>query len=207
MKKILAGLVILGGLFVSAVGVKANEGRIVLKNKGVRCEGVSVWRDGQYKVIGKCYGLQYPYKGEYDRYYLWAEDAKKDVDVRVVEINRGYFEGYVHNNFSKIFVTAEKKSSPRKPSAYVVMSGQLQMFKMPEGRQEIVAQAKLNSTSDKIGSSQNLETKSQTIKTSGSSTVGKVIGRILLSLLIIILIVVGMVIVGSLVFRKKGSVS
>ncbi len=206
MKKILAGLFILGGLFVSAVGVKANEGRIVLENKGVRCEGVSVWRDGQYKIMGKCYGLQYPYKGEYDRYYLWAEDAKKDVDVRIVEIKRGYFEGFVFNNFSKIFVTAEKKSAPRKPSRYVVMSGQLQMFEMPEGRQEIMSGEELDKSETKTMTVQNKVVEPKKTS-SGSSTVGRVIGRILLSLLIIVFVVVGMVIVGSLIFRKRGSVS
>jgi len=207
MKKLFLSLMLLAWLFVGVRAVKANEGRIVLENKGVRCEGVSVWRDGQYKVIGKCYGLQYPYTGEYDRYYLWAEDAKRDVDIRVVEINRGYFEGYVHNNFSKIFVTAEKKSSPRKPSQYVVMSGQLQAFKMPSGRQEIVA-SKTTVSEEKTMTVQDKTNGVQTdTGATSSSTVGKVLGRIVLSLLIIVFIVIGMVIVGSLIFRKKGSVN
>lgn len=205
MKKLFSSLLLLAGLFVIAPSVKANEGRIVLENKGVRCEGISVWRDGQYKVMGKCYGLQYPYQGEYDRYYLWVEDVKKDVDVRVVEINRGYFEGFVYNNFGKIFVTAEKASSPRKPSSFVIMSGSLQAFKMPEGRQEIkaVSTTTPKATTTVRDKTSEVESSTQT----QSSSVAKVFGRIVLSLLIIIVIVIVMVIVGSLIFRKRGSVS
>ncbi len=205
MKKLFSSLLLLAGLFVVAPAVRANEGRIVLENKGVRCEGISVWRDGQYKVMGKCYGLQYPYRGEYDRYYLWVEDAKKDVDVRVVEINRGFFEGFVYNNFGKVFVTAEKTSSPRKPSKFVIMSGSLQAFKMPEGRQEIKA---VSTTTPKATTTvQNKTSETQSSTQTQNSSVAKVFGRIVLSILIIIFIVIVMVIVGSLIFRKRGSVS
>ena len=205
MKKLLSSLMLLAWLVVGVQTVKANEGRIVLESKGVRCEGVSVWRDGQYKIVGKCYGLQYPYKNEYDRYYLWVEDLKKETDVRVVEINRGYFEGFAFHKFKNVLVTAERESAPRRPSSYVVMDGDLKMFETPTGRQEVVVKSESLETNQETMTVQN-QVKTGTAQMS-TNTVGKVLGRIVLSLLIIVLVVIGMVIVGSLIFRKKGSVS
>ena len=213
MRKILKAVgLLLAVLIINSAKVQANEGRIVLENKGVRCEGISVWQDGRYKLLGKCYGLEYPYKGEYDRYYLWVRDANKQVDKRVVEVNRGYFAGFMTNKFSQIWITAEKMSGPRKPSNFVIASGSLQTFVAPEGRMEVV---KTDSTAEDKVVKQNedvnqkiydVDKTEQEVKTS-SVSVGKILGKIVVSILVIVLVVIGIVIVGSLVFRKRGSVS
>jgi len=199
-------------VFVFVSRVNANEGVFHVSNKDVVCDGISVWKDDHYRIVGKCYGLKYPFLKKYDRYYLWAESSSKGVVVRVSEVNRGIFDGFANEDFGRILITAESQSNPRKPSSYKVVSGALSDFDS-----SVSLSTKSNTSQTNIDDS-GLTKKVTTVQDKGvvsnvktgvnsSSNVGRVVGKIFIALFIIVLVVIGMVIVGSLVFRNKGSVS
>lgn len=204
-KLVLTALLLSVGFWVKREVVRANEGRVRMKSGEVSCEALSVWQDDSYRVMGKCQGLVYPYGGKYDRYYVWGRDVAKGGMVRLGEVNRGYFEGRMRNEFDKLVITAEMNSSPRKPSQKIVASGLVE--KWETGEKETVVREEPVFQQEESKATMTVQDKGvETAKTTGT-TAGKVIGKIVTSLLAIVFIVVGIVIVGSLVFRKKGSVS
>lgn len=113
---------------VLAGGVKAHEGRIVLKNESVACEGISIWRDSNYRITGRCSGLVYPYQERVSQYVLWAIPDGETEPKRIDNIEVGMFDGQFSKTFSKVFITPEGDSSPRQPSEIVIASGDLQPF-------------------------------------------------------------------------------
>ena len=78
-------------LFLIAVPASAHEGRIVLENGSVRCDGTSIWQSGHYRIFGGCKGLTYPYKERVDKYILWVKADDGSI-VRVNNINDGIFD-------------------------------------------------------------------------------------------------------------------
>ncbi len=108
--------------------VEANEGRIVLKNGSVECEGVSVWKEGRYRIVGRCSGLVYPYSQKIDRYSLWVQQAD-GADTQLIDnVEVGFFEGSASKDFTRVFLTAESASSTRNPSDVVIAMAELLPF-------------------------------------------------------------------------------
>ena len=209
MKQLLAAVaVFVLGMFVSTPRVFANEGNVDMSGAGVSCKAISLWQSGQYQVTGRCEGLVYPYKTQYDCYMLWAKTQGSGDIVTVAEVTRGYFSGNVANAFSTLFITAETSNNPHRPSAYQVASGAITPFSF-----DTSAAAAPVAPTQTTATTQSQQTGTMTVQqgesapnTSGS-TVGAVVGRIVTSLLVIILVVVGVAIGASLIFRSRGSVS
>lgn len=181
--------------------VLATEGTLDLSGNGAICKLTSVWRESDYRVIGRCEGLVYPYQTQFEHYVVWARGVDRDVDIRIGEIDRGYFEGNVSDVFDKIKITAEETGTPRRPSDKVVMEGDVVPFEFDESEMEAT----------RVEAEQ-AEEVDATVETAPGvdgegSTIGRVIGRIVTAILTIILVVIGLVIVSSLIFRRRGSVS
>lgn len=201
MKKILLGIFLAYIFLVGAGEIRAYEGDVEMSNSSISCKAISVWRENQYKLIGKCNGLVYPYETQYEHYYVWAHEIERDSLVRIGEIDRGYFEGNIKSSFDRLVVTAEESDNPRRPSEKEIVFGDVNEFsfdKVLEVEEEIVEE---KPTSRVVQSGSDEEADEPT------STVGSVLGRIITALLAIVLIVIVIVVVGSLVFRRRGSVS
>jgi len=205
MKKILVGLFALSLMIVfGAANVEAREGAVKLSGGDVACEGVSLWKERNYRVSGRCEGLVYPYETQYEHYVIWAKTDNREEVVRVGEVDRGYFDGNVGSAFSSLYVTAESDGLPRKPSTMQVASGSVSPFSFATsgGVVEPLATPAPATTNE----SMTVQDKA-TSTVSSTSTVGSVIGKILRSLLIIIGVVILLVIGTSLIFRRRGSIS
>ena len=194
MKRTVLG--ILTALFFLLVGsAVAYEGTVELQSSSVACRATSVWNEERYKVIGKCDGLVYPYETQYEHYFLWAREVERNAYTKVGEIDRGYFEGNVGRSFDTLLITAEQDSNPRRPSEKEIVRGTVSRFAFDKSEVEISEQVQPDADTAAAVTSQN------------GSTVGRVLGRILTAILTIVLIVIAVVVVGSLVFRRRGSVS
>lgn len=133
-KKLLAGISTLALVsLVSGTKVSAHEGLFVLKNNSVACEGLSVWRDGRYRITGRCAGLVYPYSERVNNYVLWVRDGV-GAAKRVGSINLGYFDGQTTDVFTSALVSVEADSSPRQPGEIVIATGDLQPLDLEYGR-------------------------------------------------------------------------
>ncbi len=206
MKKLLASLFVLGLISAfAATTTQANEGTVELSSSVVSCEGVSLWNENSYRITGRCEGLVYPYQTQYEHYVIWAKtDVKGDL-VRIDEVERGYFDGSVAANFGSVYITAETSGLPRRPSDKTVVSGKIVGFSFDNTVTEVAPAATPAPAAADNGTMVVQNGATQTVAT--SSTVGKVVGRILSSLLVIIVVVVVLVIGASLIFRRRGSVS
>ncbi len=205
MKKLYTALAVLFvSMFVSTSKVSAHEGDITMSGANVSCTAISLWQSGQYQVTGRCDGLVYPYQTQYDRYMLWAKTAGSGDIVPVGEITRGYFQGFVGNAFTTLFVTAETSSNPHRPSSYQVASGSVTPFTFEKTAAATPAPASTETTN--TSTTMTVQQAASSTSTSGS-TVGAVVGKIVTSLLVIILVIVGVAIGASLIFRSRGSVS
>lgn len=107
--------------------VSAHEGTFSLKNAASACEGISVWKDDRYHLVGRCAGLVYPYQERLNNYVLWVQNEDQ-IPRRVTNINLGLFDGYSSDPFTKVFVTVEENSSPRNPGNLIVASANLRSF-------------------------------------------------------------------------------
>lgn len=130
--KYLISIFLLIALFVFSLNlVKANEGRIVLKDGNRACEGISYWEADSYKIAGRCSGFAYPYNGELDRYVLWVK-AEDGVITKISEIENGIMEGRARTKFTNIFITAENRTYSKNPSGPTVLSADIQKFEFSE---------------------------------------------------------------------------
>lgn len=198
MKKLFAGLAFaLISLFVSPQ-VGAYEGHVEMQDENVSCKATSVWRENDYKVVGRCDGLVYPYQTKFEHYVIWAHEVESDSLVKLSEVDRGYFEGNMKNSFDRLVISAEENGTPRRPSDKIVIEGGLVRFSFDKSEVEIKTPAEVVSPA---------EVSEEPAAAGEQSTVGKVIGRILAAVFVIVLVVVGIVVVSSLLFRRRGSVS
>lgn len=207
MNKIFSVLVsLVFALIITASAVSANEGSAILSGDNVSCEGISLWKGSNYRVVGRCEGLVYPYATQQDHYVLWAKTAEGGELVRVGEVDRGYWDGNVADSFTSLYLTAESDGLPRRPSTSQVASGSVAEFGFSNS-EEVSAPV---STPAPLGQD---ETGSMTVQgvdasaDTSTGAVGSVIGKIVKSLLIIVAVVIVLVIGTSLVFRRRGSVS
>ncbi len=118
---------------VSVSNVSAHEGLFVLKNSSVACEGLSIWREGRYRIFGRCAGLVYPYSERVNNYILWVRDGV-GAAKRIGSINLGYFDGQTNDVFTSALVSVEADSSPRQPGEIVIASGDLQPLDFESGQ-------------------------------------------------------------------------
>jgi len=205
MKKLSAGVVALIFVLSALTGsAQAREGSLSISGNDVLCEGVSLWKERNYRVTGRCDGLVYPYETRLEHYVLWAKTDERGELVRVSEIDRGYFDGNVSDAFTSLYVTAETDGLPRRPSESQVASGTVSLFAFAGGDKVAVATPAplLEETAG-----EGITVQDAVSKAGSGSQVGDVIGKIVRSLLVIIAVVVVLVIGTSLVFRRRGSVS
>lgn len=193
MNKLTLGISVVG--FVLALvftgKVAANEGRLVLKNNSVTCEGISVWREERYRIIGRCSGLVYPYQEKLSRYLLWGQTGGDAPPVIVDNIEVGFFEGLVDKAFSQVFITAEQSSSPRQPSGFVIATGNVQPF-------DFAPSSQTESPPELPIVSRPAPTPTPTASPSGLS-----INRVLVTVPVVLL-ALGLVVVGIVVLSKRG---
>ena len=187
-------------LFAFTSVVSAHEGSVDLTSSDVSCKGISVFQDGNYKVSGRCDGLVYPFETTYNRYVLWGKTTSRGETIRIAEVDRGYFSGYIASAFDSMFITAEKDGLVRKPSDKQVVLGTVTPFSFDKSQVTTPAATTAPATTT-------TGTTVQTATSTTTSTAGAVIGKIVTSLLVIILVIVGLAIGASLIFRKRGSVS
>ncbi len=128
----------------SVNSVTASDGRIVLKNGNISCEGISVWQGTSYQVTGKCFGLIYPYDEQLDTYVLWARLENGEIE-RITEIDRGIFDKSITYKFNSLFVTPETNSSPRQ-AGKIIMSGDLQKFSNTQDTAETLSTPQPNTS-------------------------------------------------------------
>ncbi len=128
MRKLSWCLGLLMVLLFWAKPVKANEGRIVLKNGSVECEGVSVWQESRYRIVGRCSGLVYPYQQKIANYLLWVQQTDGTATQLVDNVQVGFFEGWASKDFTQVLLTAEAESSSRTPSDIVIAQANLLPF-------------------------------------------------------------------------------
>jgi hypothetical protein len=204
MKKLIGVLVLIViGLLVSPTSVSAHEGIVDLTSSSVSCKGVSIYQDGNYKVTGRCDGLVYPYQTLYNKYVLWGKTTVRGEMVRIAEVDKGYFSGYIGDEFDGVYITAEKDGLVRKASDMVIVSGRVAPFSFDKSQ---VTTAPTTSTTTTTPATTS-KTSTATTASTSTSTAGAVIGKIVSSLLVVILVIVGLAIGASLIFRSRGSVS
>jgi hypothetical protein len=120
--------ILLISLFLFIGHVFANEGNITMSGGSVSCEGMSVWKDSSYRILGRCNGLVYPYQERLDRYVLWVTPENETKPIRIDDIERGLFEGQTNKRFTSVFVTVEESSSPTVPGSIVIAQGIVTSF-------------------------------------------------------------------------------
>lgn len=201
MKKLLA-LALFAFLF--ATPTSAHEGSIDLAGSGVSCKGISLYQDGYYRVFGRCDGLIYPHETTYNKYVLWGKTSARGENIRIAEIDKGYFSGNIASPFDGMFVTAEMDGLVRKPSDKQVVTGAVSIFDFDKSK--VAATPAPATTTTSATSGITVQNATEKVSTA-TSTAGSVVGKILTSLLVIILVIVGLVIGASLIFRSRGSVS
>ncbi len=132
MNKAFWTIVAVIGFFVSlqAGSVQAHEGRLVLRNNSLACEGLSVWKESHYRITGRCSGLVYPYAERLSNYVLWVKSGQEN-PKRIGSVNLGYFDASSTNAFDQVILSAEGESYTNKPSDFVLATGNVQPFDFP----------------------------------------------------------------------------
>ncbi|MFC1647218.1 hypothetical protein ACFL1A_02955 [Patescibacteria group bacterium] len=124
---LLTPFVIFTGIFLSIENhAYANEGKIELNTGSVSCQGISVWQDDRYRVVGRCQGLIYPYEERLDEYVIWVKLQEDDSYRHVDEIEYGFFEFQIDKRYTEVLVTAEENKSVKKPGDVIIIKGNMQ---------------------------------------------------------------------------------
>lgn len=131
MKLSIAFVTLLATFVVFSGTVYAHEGRLILRNQSLACEGISIWKNSSYRIEGRCSGLVYPYAERLSEYYLWVQPEAGGPAERVSSIDAGYFEGRADEPFTRAFITVEA-NRVRQPGELVLASGEVSGFNFPE---------------------------------------------------------------------------
>jgi hypothetical protein len=134
--KLIAGLrvwLVIGvlglGLTLGAQQVRANEGQFLLENVeggSSRCVAMSVLVDTTYQMVVTCRQLIFPPEPpDIQRYILWAEGGQLRRPRKLGEIQRGKLYARVNQQFTNLFVTAER-TNPTSPEGMVILAGALE---------------------------------------------------------------------------------
>lgn len=203
MKKYLLSLAIMAGLLVFAPGALANEGVIKLNpvNSGTSCYALSIYADNRYEVEGACRGLVVPFSAEQTYYLIWSgEQTGNEGTVnwkRQTEVERGKFSTIISDKFRFLQVTAESDWNARKPSTDVVAKGEIE--NLPISGAEVKEK-----TETTINVYKPAATPTPTVAPAAKAATGSVFGAILRVLGTGLLILLGIVVVMSVITRRKG---
>lgn len=207
MKRAIISLLALTTIFLlSAKAVSANEGVFSLEpvSGSGSCYALSVYDDSRFEILLSCQSLETPYSAELNRYMLWVEDSQGDVS-RLGEIDRGKYEGSIGSEFARMFVTAESKRTPRNPSEHEVVSGTIKDIpfatEAQDGQDEEVREAD-EEADEQVDNQVEQEENDQEEKNTAGSIL-RTVGRVFLIAMVILL---GVVIVMTVVTRRKGGV-
>lgn len=154
MKKTFFSLVFGLVMLLAAVKVaSANEGAIRLAGRADsdgRCFAVSVFIDGNYKILITCRGLQVALDPVINKYVVWAVVA--DRRQRLGEIVSGKLSGVISEPFTTLFVTLEADGYPSKPSINMVLNGKIEPIDFGKGsfNSALVTQPTVTGTATKI---------------------------------------------------------
>ncbi len=207
MKRAIISLLALTTIFLlSSKAVKANEGVFNLESVegSGSCYALSVYDDARFEILLSCQSLETPFSAELNRYMLWVEDSQGDVS-RLGEIDRGKYEGSIGSEFVRMFVTAEGKRTPRSASEQVVVSGTIEDIPFATGndseQEEEVREAD-RQVDEQVDEQVVQEEDSQEEQDTPGSIL-RTVGRVFLIALVILL---GVVIVMTVITRRKGGV-
>ncbi len=203
MRKLLGiffGLVLLG---LGSGKTLANEGIVKLAPLGEfsgRCFAASVFEDRMYRLLVTCRDLKVAFSSENNYYILWAENDEGKV-FRLGEIVRGKLDTAIDQAFSKMFVTLEGSSFPRKASEDRVMEGKLEAIPFGGPITEKV-EIKVTPTVAVTPTPAPLIQDKGVVKNNGS-TFGKALGLVgrIVGLGVLVVIVAGVIL--TIVTRRK----
>jgi len=116
MKKLFA---LIACMFVFAGVASAHEGSIDLTSSSVSCKGISLFQDGNYKLVDAVMVWFILIRQLMISMFFGGKTSDRGDIVRVAEVDRGYFSGMIPNAFDSMFITAEKDSLARKPSDWL----------------------------------------------------------------------------------------
>lgn len=154
MKKYLFSVVF--GLLMLLAAVKvasASEGIVRLAGRtdaDGRCVAVSVFIDGNYKLLVTCRGLQVALDPVINKYVLWAVVGERK--QRLGEIVSGKLSSVITEPFETLFVTLEADGYPSKPSINMVLNGKIEPIDFGKGsfNSALVTQPTVTGTTTKI---------------------------------------------------------
>ena len=154
MKKHLFSIVL--GLFMLLVAAKAasaSEGVVRLAGRtdaDGRCFVVSVFIDGNYKLLVTCRGLQVALDPVINKYVVWAVVGERK--QRLGEIVSGKLSSVITESFDNLFVTLEADGYPTKPSSNMVLNGKIEPIDFGKGtfNSSLVTSPTVTGTSTKI---------------------------------------------------------
>lgn len=208
MKRVIISLLALTTIFLlSAKAVSANEGVFNLEavEGSGSCYALSVYDDSRFEILLSCQNLETPFTAELNRYMLWVENSQDDVS-RLGEIDRGKFEGSIGSEFVRMFVTAEGKRTPRSPSEQVVVSGTVEdipFVTQGQGGQDKKVREVESKVDEQADNQVEQKTDNQEEEQSTAGGILRTVGRVFLIALVVLL---GVVVVMTVVTRRKGGV-
>lgn len=135
MKKYLFSVVFGLVMFLAAAkAASANEGVARLAGRtdaDGRCVAVSVFIDGNYKILMTCRGLQVALDPVINKYVVWAVVGGRR--QRLGEIVSGKLSSVIAEPFENMFVTLEADGYPTKPSINMVLNGKVEPIDFGKG--------------------------------------------------------------------------
>ncbi|OGD73864.1 hypothetical protein A3A84_04105 [Candidatus Collierbacteria bacterium RIFCSPLOWO2_01_FULL_50_23] len=121
-------------LLATAKVVRANEGVVQLAGKtdaDGRCFAVSIYIEGNYKLLLTCRGLTMALDPVLNKYVVWANVAERK--QRLGEVVSGKLSGVIAEKFDSLFVTLESDGYPSKPSINMVLNGKVEAIDFGKG--------------------------------------------------------------------------
>lgn len=209
MKKYLFSVIFGLLMLLTAVRVaSANEGVVRLAGRADsdgRCFAVSVFIDGNYKLLMTCRGLSVALDPVINKYVVWANVA--DRKQRLGEIVSGKLSSVITEPFETLFVTLEADGYPSKPSINMVLNGKVEPIDFGKGtfNSSLTTQPTVTGTAAKIDKRGAVVPTQPTAAQSGGQTknlTGAVVavGKAILFGFIILLLLVGVM---SFLARRK----
>lgn len=121
-------------LLTATKAVSASEGTVRLAGRtdaDGRCFAVSIFIDGNYKILMTCRGLQVALDPVINKYVVWANVT--DRKQRLGEIVSGKLSSVITEPFETLFVTLEADGYPTKPSINMVLNGKVEPIDFGKG--------------------------------------------------------------------------
>lgn len=195
---LLMGVAIAGLVFTRTASASEGVFELGSVNKSsATCYALSVYVSGRYEVVATCRNLTVPFSSEFTRYMMWAADEKGKYS-RLGEVINGKLSRSLSTKFVSLAVTAESSGQPRKPSEYVVATGNLKSIPVL-GPNESARQGEVVLTPTPTPVAKVVDQQEKSTLAKILATIGRVVGVGFLILL------VGVVIM-TVVTRRKGNI-